>query len=232
MSWWDTTFALRVLPAVLSAFRVTLWVTISSFAVAAVLGLVWTLIQRIPFRPLTAVIGAFVEFIRDTPPLVQLYFLFFVLPKWGIALTPFQVGVIGLGLHYSTYLAESYRAGIEAVPKGQWEAATALNFPAHRTWLRIILPQAVPPVLPQLGNYLIMMFKESVLVSSVSLVEALGMAEMIGAQNFRYVEPYTIVGLLFLAVSYPSAIGVRYLERRTQTAFTTRRRRQKEVRTA
>lgn len=159
-------------------------------------------------------------------------FSVFRLAKMGIALTPFQVGVIGLGLHYSTYLAESYRAGIDAVPKGQWEAAAALNLSAKRTWLRVVLPQAVPPVLPQLGNYLIMMFKESVLVSAVGLVEALGMADMIGAQNFRNVEPYTIVGLLFLAVSYPSAIGVRYLERRTQKAFGAKRQKQKEAKSA
>src|SRR5690625_3391779 len=103
------------------------------------------------------------EFIRSTPPLVQLFFIYYawpVVPYVGVTLDPFTSAVFGLGLHFSTYIGEVYRSGIEGVDKGQWEASTALNYSLYDKWMKIILPQAVPPTIPMLGNYLIILFKE------------------------------------------------------------------------
>src|SRR5690625_4266398 len=102
-----------------------------------------------------------IDFIRSAPPLVQLYFMFYSLPKLaGITLDPYSVAILTLGVHFSTYIGEVFRAGIEAVDEGQWEAATALNMSTYQKWIKIILPQAIPPTIPMLGNYLILMFKE------------------------------------------------------------------------
>jgi polar amino acid transport system permease protein len=156
-----------------------------------------------------------VEFVRDTPLLVQLYFLYFViLPAAGLPLSALWTGIVGIGAHYSAYTAEVYRAGIEGVPKGQWEAARALNFSVWQTWTAIILPQAIPKVIPALGNYLIAMFKDTPILSSIGVLEMLEQAQIIGSETFRYLEPMTEVGLLFLLVSYPSSRLVRRLEAR------------------
>jgi polar amino acid transport system permease protein len=150
--------------------------------------------------------------VRATPLLVQLFFLYFGLPVFGISLSALLTGIIGIGLNYSAYTAEVYRAGIEGVPRGQWEAARALNFSHGQTWVRIILPQAVRKVIPALGNYLIAMFKDTPLLASISVLEMLEQAQIVGSENFRYLEPMTEVGLLFILVSYPASLLVRRLE--------------------
>jgi polar amino acid transport system permease protein len=159
-------------------------------------------------------IGAIVEFIRSTPLLVQLFFFFFVLPRYGIRLPAFVVGTVALGLHYGTYTSEVYRAGIDAVDQGQWEAATALNFSPLRVWVGIILPQAIPPMIPALGNYLIGMFKESAQLLAITVTELMLTARVIGTETFRFLEPITLAGLLYFLVSYPSALILQRLEAR------------------
>lgn len=211
---WDWHFALSILPDFIKVMRVTIAATFAAFAVAATLGLAVALIRRAKFKPLAAVAGWVVEFIRSTPLLVQLYFIFYVFPEHGVALSPFVAGTLGLGIHYSAYLAEVYRSGIDVIPQGQWEAARALNFSQTQTWLRIILPQAIRPILPVLGNYLLVMFKETPILSAITLVEMLQAAKLAGAQSFRYFEPFTLVGLLFLVMSYPTALAFRRLEAR------------------
>jgi len=154
-----------------------------------------------------------VEFIRSTPLLIQIFFLFFVLPEFGIVLDAFMAGVLALGLHYGAYCSEVYRAGLEAVPRGQWEAATALNLDQTTTFRDIILPQALPPVVPALGNYLIALFKETPLLSAIAVLELMQTAKIIGSETFRYTEPITLVGLFFLAMSLVSAALIRAAER-------------------
>lgn len=213
---WDWEFAWSILPELLNAMKITIAATIVGFLIASILGLVWVFCRRSTFKPLVIVVSWFVEFIRSTPLLVQLFFIFYVLPEFGISLTAFVAGVIGLGLHYSTYLAEVYRSGIESVPKGQWEASTALNYTKSKTWFRIILPQAVAPIIPMIGNYFLVMFKETPLLSAITIVEMMQTAKIIGSQSFRYFESFTIVGLLFLLLSYPSSLLVRYIEGKTK----------------
>lgn len=215
---WDWDFVLEILPRLLRAIQITIQATIVGFALAAVIGLALALARRSESRWLSAPAGAVVEFIRSTPLLAQLFFLFYVLPKYGIRMPAFMVGVVGLGLHYGTYTSEVYRAGIDAVPRGQWEAATALNFSGLDTWIRIILPQAIPPMIPALGNYLIGMFKETPLLSAITVVEMFQQAKIITSETFRTLEPYTLVGVLFFVLSYPSAIWIRRLEDRFGTA--------------
>jgi len=202
------------LPLLLRGLVVTVQATLVGSVVAMILGLVLALLRRSGLAVVRVVTGAFVEFIRSTPLLVQLYFLFFVLPSLGITLSGFLAGVIGLGVHYATYTSEVYRAGIEGVPKGQWEAATALNLPTSRVWRSVVLPQAIPRVLPALGNYVIAMFKETPLLSAITVLEMLAAAKGLGNETFRYLEPLTMVGLLFLLVSLPASLTVRRLERR------------------
>jgi polar amino acid transport system permease protein len=121
-------------------------------------------------------------------------------------------------VHFSTYTAEVYRAGIEGVPRGQWEASTALSLPPFQKWSRIILPQAVPAVIPALGNYLVAMLKEAPLLSVVTVIDVLGEAQRVCSRDFNCLEPLTMAGVLFLAVSIPLSILARLLEARFGTA--------------
>lgn len=208
----DFGFAMEVLPALLGALRITVLATVLGMAFALVVGLVWALLRRSPRRWLSAPASAIVEFLRSTPLLVQLFFLFYVLPDWGVSLSALATGILGLGLHYSAYTAEVYRAGIEGVPRGQWDAAAALNFSKARTWRAVILPQAIAPTLPALGNRFVAMFKDSVLLSAITVGEVLQQARLIGSESFRYLEPLTLVGVLFLILSVASSRGLRVFE--------------------
>ncbi|MDH0682478.1 MULTISPECIES: ectoine/hydroxyectoine ABC transporter permease subunit EhuD [Achromobacter] len=212
----DWSFALGILPTLGSALVITIQATVLGMLVAVTLGLVLAMLRRSKLRIVSLPTAFFIEFVRSTPLLVQMYFLFYVLPLTGAQMSPLMTGIVALGLHYATYCAEVYRAGIEAVPRGQWEAATALNMSRWRTTVGVVLPQAIPPVVPALGNYLVAMFKDTPLLSAITVVELLQQSKMIGSATFRYTEPLTLVGLLFLALSLVAAWGVRGLEARLQ----------------
>jgi polar amino acid transport system permease protein len=212
---WNWDYAWEVLPGIIGeGLLVTLEVTVFASLVAYVLGLVLALLRRSPFAVVRWIVWGFIEFVRSTPLIVQVFFMFFVLPNIGITLDPIPTGVLTIGLHYATYTAEVYRAGIEAVPKGQWEAATALSLPPGRTWVAVILPQAIPRVLPALGNYSISLLKETPILLTIGVLDIVGAAYQEGSAAFRYVEPITIAGVLFLILSYTSSLLVRRLERR------------------
>lgn len=211
---WDWTFAWNLLPYLLRGLWITVKATLVGISLAMVLGLALAIARRSKIRLISWPVAAFIEFVRSTPLLAQLYVLFFVLPDFGIVLSAFTAGAIGLGVHYGTYTSEAYRAGIENVPRGQWEASTALNLTASQTWRHVILPQAIPTVIPALGNYVVAMFKDAPLLSAITLVELVGVAKQAQKIYFRGLEAFTMAGVLFLAVSIPASIGVRYLERR------------------
>jgi polar amino acid transport system permease protein len=210
----DFAFALDTLPELLRALCVTVQATLLGMALASVVGLVWAVLRRSNNRAIAGGAWFAVEFLRSTPLLVQIYFLFYILPDLGLRMSPMITGVLALGLHYSAYLAEVYRAGIEGVDSGQWQAATALNLSAGQTWTRIVLPQALPPMTPAIGNYLIAMFKDSPMLSAITVLELLQTAKIIGSDTFRYLEPLTMVGVLFLVVSLIASGGIRWTERR------------------
>ncbi len=212
---WSWDYAWSILPELLAVIPITIGAAVAGFMIACVLGLPIALARRARSRWISLPVAAVTEFIRSTPLIIQLFVLVFVLPKGlGITLPPFLAGIIGLGIHYSTYLSEVYRSGIDAVPRGQWEASTALNFSKARTWLRIVLPQSIPPTIPVMGNYLIVMFKETPILSAITVVELLMTAKIIGSASFKYLEALTLVGVIFFILSYPSALLVRALERR------------------
>ncbi len=210
----DWNLAWEILPALLSAFLVTVQASLLGMVVALLLGLVWALLRRSDSRLIAWSATWAVEFIRSTPLLVQVYFLFYVLPSFGLTWSPLVTGVIALGLHYSAYTAEIYRAGIDNLPRGQWEAAMALNLSVLDTYRSVVLPQAIPPMIPALGNYLVAMFKETPVLAAITVGELLQTAKLIGAESFRYLEPLTIVGILFLIASLLSTRLVEKLEAR------------------
>lgn len=212
----DFQFAWSILPALLFASINTIVITLIGFSIALVLGLFLAVMRRSHTRLLAWPATLLIEFIRSTPLLIQLYFLFYVLPEFGVTLSAMQAGIIGIALHYSCYVAEVYRAGLDGVPLGQWEACKALSMPPLRTYRRVILPQAIRPIIPPLANYLVAMFKDTPVLSAITVVEVMLQAKNIGSQNFRYIEPITLAGLFFLIISLIIAFLVRRLESQLQ----------------
>lgn len=211
---WDWSAVSEFMPHFWDGLLVTLEALVLGSLISFSLGLVWTLLMRTPTRWVRWPVGVVTEFVRNTPLLVQLFFLFYVLPEWGVTFSALTTGVFAIGLHYSTYTMQVYRAGIEAVPAGQWEAATALNLPARRTWTVVILPQALRRVVPPLGNYVISMLKDTPILMSITVLEMLGQARLFSQQHFQFTEPVTVIGVAFIVISYLASLLLRTLERR------------------
>lgn len=232
---WDWDRAWEILPDLVRGMRDTAWLTLLAMLLAMTAGLAFAMLRRSSPLPIRWPVGLFVEFIRSTPLLIQFYFLFFVLPfveiavgGWQIGpvtlptfftigpynLEAFHAGVLGLGVHYACYTSESYRAGIESVDRGQWEASTALNLSTVTTWRQVVLPQAIPTVIPALGNYLVASIKDAPLAAWITVTGIMSVANSVRSEAFSGTEAYTLAGLLFLAVSIPLAMFARFLERR------------------
>lgn len=209
---WRWDFTWDILPRLLVATGNTLLAAGLGYAIAVVLGLAFALAQRTPFDALTVVVREAVEFIRSTPLVLQIFFVFYVGPQFGIRLSPWTAGMIAIGLHYAAYLSEVYRGGLESVPKGQWEAAKSLNLSTARTYFRVILPQALPPSLAGMGNYLVGIFKDTPMLSVIGVAELMHTANAIGSETYRFLEPYTLVGVIFLLISLPTAAAIRLFE--------------------
>ncbi|TXS55325.1 ectoine/hydroxyectoine ABC transporter permease subunit EhuD [Streptomyces sp. t39] len=211
---WDWSAVADFMPRFWDGVLVTLQVLVLGSLISFSLGLVWALAFRAPSRFVRWPVHVLTEFIRTTPLLVQLFFLYFVLPEWGVQFSALTTGTIAIGLHYSTYTAQVYRAGIDAVPRGQWEAAKALSLPAHRTWSAVILPQAIRRITPALGNYVIAMLKDTPLLAAIGVLELLQQSRLESASTFQYTEPLTVIGIAFILIAYPASLLVRSLERR------------------
>ncbi|UDM00131.1 ectoine/hydroxyectoine ABC transporter permease subunit EhuD [Streptomyces longhuiensis] len=211
---WDWSAVADFMPHFWDGVLVTLQALVLGSLISFSLGLVWAIAFRAPTRFVRWPVGVVTEFIRNTPLLVQLFFLYFVLPEWGIQFSALTTGIVAIGLHYSTYTAQVYRAGIEAVPAGQWEAARALSLPYRRTWTAVILPQAIRRVIPALGNYVIAMLKDTPLLAGIGVLELLQRSRLEAAQTFQYTEALTVVGVAFIVIAYPSSLLLRALERR------------------
>lgn len=211
---WNNDYAVSILPRLLEGLWVTVQVTVLGMAIALVVGLTIAVLRYVRIPVLSPLLTFVVLFVRGTPLLVQAYLVFFMLPAYGIRLSPFVVGVMVIGVNYSAYTAEVYRAGIEGVARGQWEAATALSLPRSRVWFRVVLPQAVRTIIPVLGNYWIQMFKDSAILQAISLMELTGVAKQIGSSDFRYLEPLTIIGGMYLVISYTASLLVKRMEHR------------------
>ncbi len=211
---WDWSYAATCLPQLLDAARITVLAAVAGGAVASILGLAWALALDATSVGVRWPARGLLQVVRNTPLLVQLYLLYYGLPHLGWAPEPLTIGIAGLGLHYASYAAEVYRAGLSSVPTGQDEAARVLGLGRWHRFLCIRLPQAIPPVLPALGNLLVALFKETPMLAAITVVELLSRAKLLGAESFRYLEPMTLVGVIFLTVSLAAALPLAWLDRR------------------
>jgi polar amino acid transport system permease protein len=210
----DVGFIVQFLPTMMEGLEVTVEATLGGYTIALMVGLILALGRRSKIRAMRSAFGLYVDFVRCTPLLVQLYFAFYVLPSFGIRFEALTTGILVLGLNIGAYVSEIYRAGIDAVPAGQWEAARSLGLTSLPVWSRVILPQALPPMLPPLGNTLIGLFKETPLLAAITVVDVFGSANGIAGLTYRYTEPYTAAAIILLGVSLIAAMLVRRIERR------------------
>ncbi len=210
---WQWGLVWELAPRFVDATGKTLFAAGGGYGIAVVLGLVFLAMQRVPLPAVRVATREFVELIRSTPLLLQIFFVYYVGPQFGLILAPWTAGLIAIGVHYGAYLSEVYRGGIESVPKGQWEAARAINLPTVTAYRRIVLPQALPPAIAGMGNYLVGIFKDTPMLSVIGVAELMHTATTIGAESYRYLEPYTMVGAIFLAISLPAAFCVNAFEK-------------------
>jgi polar amino acid transport system permease protein len=211
MNLWNWDIAFAALPTLLTGFlQVTLVVTVLSTAMAAVLGLIIAIARRSSPWYISAPLRGITDLIRMTPIVVQLLFVYYMFTD----LSALTVGIVVFGVHYATYMAEVYRAGIDAVPRGQWEATTALSMSPLRVWSAVVIPQALRSTVPALGNYAISMFKDTPFLLSIGVVEMVNAGLIFGGNNFRYTEALTFAGLIFLLASYPTSLLIARLEKR------------------
>src|SRR5258708_9106140 len=210
----DLSEMISFLPALLEGAYLTIMVSLLSFALAAVLGLLIGIARISRLLPLRILATSYVQFSRGTPLLLQLFFIYYVLPYGGLVLTPFTSGVIGLTVNYSAYMAEVFRGGILAIPKGQWEAGLSTGMSRRLLLRRIILPQALRIVVPAVGNFFVSIFKDSALVSLITMKDLMFSGEILAPATFNHLEIFAMVATIYFLLSYPTAKFVEYVEKR------------------
>ena len=202
------------MPILLQGVGLTIVVTVGSLVLSTVLGLGWALMRVSQLRVLSQTSRLAVNVIRGIPIIVQLFYIYFVLPDFGITLSALQAAIIGLGIAYSAYQAENFRAGIEAIDPGQIEAAQSIGMRRVMIMRRVILPQAVRIVLPPYGNVMIMMLKDSSQASTITVAELALQGKLIASSTFKNTTVFSLVALLYLCMSLPLMAMVGWLERR------------------
>ena len=210
--------AVEFAPILLKGAEVTVMVTITSLILSTFLGLFWALLRTSHIRVLSWISATFVNTIRGIPILVQLFYIYFVLPEIGIQLTAFQAGSIGLGIAYSAYMSEVFRAGIEAIDVGQIEAAHTIGMTRWLVMTRVVLPQAFRIALPPYGNNLIMLLKDSSQTSAITVAELSLESKLIAASTFKNTTVFTMGAIGYLIMSLPLIFLVARLEKRFKRA--------------
>lgn len=205
--------AREFLPILLQGVWLTILITAGSLVVSTVLGLVWAMMRVSGIPALSFFAATFINVIRGIPIIVQLFYIYFVLPDFGVSLTAVQAGIIGLGLAYSAYQAENFRAAIEAIDKGQVEAAQTIGMGWGLTMRRVLLPQAFRAALPPFGNVMIMMLKDSSQASTITVAELALQGKLIASATFKNTSVFTLVALMYLALSLPLILIVRHFEK-------------------
>lgn len=200
------------LPILFQGVQLTVLITLASLVVSTVLGLFWAVLRVSGIAVLAGISAVMINILRGIPIIVQLFYIYFVLPDFGLSLTAVQAAIIGLGIAYSAYQAENFRAGIEAVDRGQVEAALSIGMGWWMTMRRVILPQAVKIALPPYGNIMIMMLKDSSQASTITVAELALQGKLIASSTFKNTSVYTMVALMYLALSLPLILLVRHLE--------------------
>jgi polar amino acid transport system permease protein len=209
----DIDFAIAIVPRILSTFGTTLWITVVGCLGAALLGFLWETVRR------STGVGRYamrfvIDFIRSTPLLVQIYFFYFVLPEYGITLPALMVGVIALSLYYSGYLAEVFKAGIDSIPGGQFEAAKALGLSRVQLVVLVIAPQMLRNIAAPMGNYFVSLLKSTPYLAIIAVPEMLSIALEVASDTFRYTEPMVVVGAVFLSLALCFSGMVKMIETR------------------
>jgi His/Glu/Gln/Arg/opine family amino acid ABC transporter permease subunit len=211
--------AVDAISTLLLGLVVTVELTLVTGISSLVLGMFVALARTSRFRFLRLVVSGYVQLMRSTPLLIQLIYIYFALPFIGIKLDAFLAGYIALTLNVSAYLAEVYRSGIEAVPKGQRDAAAALGMRPSVIMARIVLPQGIRIVIPALGNYMVSLFKDTSLVAIITVQELLFRGQIFAARTYDYFTVYTLVFALYFAVGYPAIRLVMLLEKRVKRGY-------------
>jgi len=209
-------------PGLLLGARITVILTFLVMAIALALGLFIALGRLSRWAPLRLLARAYVEIIRGTPLLLQLFYVYYVLPFVGIKFEPFTAGTIALSVNFSAYLSEVYRAGILAIDRGQIEASLSLGMSRALLMRRIVLPQAIRIILPPIGNYFISLFKDTSLVSIITLRDLMFSGEIMAASTFKDFEIFTTIGVIYLIICFPSSLAVTWLERRLKVGLARR----------
>lgn len=204
----------RYLPLLLKGAVVTVEISFLSMGLAVALGLILALGRLYALPPLNWLASAYIEIIRGTPLLIQLYLIYYGLPNIGIRLNAFVAAVVGLGLNYAAYEAENYRAGIQAIPSGQMEAALALGMTRGQSLRRVILPQAFRLVIPPMTNDFIALFKDSSLVSVITMVELTKVYGMLATSTYDYIGLGLMTAAIYFGLSYPASLLARRIEKR------------------
>jgi polar amino acid transport system permease protein len=207
---WD--FALEVLPPLLRGAVVTFLATVGGFAASLIVGGALLGFCRSSAAPVALFGKSLIELLRSTPLLIQIYFLFFVLPEIGIVLDPVVTGIVALGLYHGAYVAEAYRAGFDSIPRGQWDAVESLRFSRYAALRHLILPQAIIPLIPALGNTFITMLKDTPILAAITVPEMMFEANDVGSQSFRYIEPITMAAIGYLIMSCIAASFIHLLQ--------------------
>jgi polar amino acid transport system permease protein len=200
------------LPILLQGVQLTVLITLASLVVSTLLGLVWAVLRVSGIAILAGFSATMINILRGIPIIVQLFYIYFVMPDFGLSLTAVQAAIIGLGIAYSAYQAENFRAGIEAVDRGQVEAAMSIGMGWGMTMRRVILPQAIRIALPPYGNIMIMMLKDSSQASTITVAELALQGKLIASSTFKNTSVYTMVALMYLALSLPLILLVRHFE--------------------
>jgi polar amino acid transport system permease protein len=206
--------ATEFLPILLQGVWLTILVTVGSLVLSTILGLFWALMRVSGVRALSGLSAALINVIRGIPIIVLLFYLYFVMPDFGVTLTALQAAILGLGIAYSAYQAENFRAGIEAIDKGQIEAAQTIGMGWWLTMRRVVLPQAVRIVLPPYGNIMIMLLKDSSQASTITVAELALQGKLIASSTFKNTSVFTLVALMYLTMSIPLILLVRHFENR------------------
>jgi polar amino acid transport system permease protein len=204
--------AAEFMPILLQGVGLTIFVTLGSLLLSTILGLLWALLRVSGLRALSLLSAGLINVIRGIPIIVLLFYLYFVMPDFGITMTALQAAILGLGIAYSAYQAENFRAGIEAIDKGQIEAAQTIGMGWWLTMRRVVLPQAVRIVLPPYGNIMIMLLKDSSQASTITVAELALQGKLIASSTFKNTSVFTLVALMYLTMSIPLILLVRHFE--------------------
>ncbi|SMG32410.1 amino acid ABC transporter permease [Dethiosulfovibrio salsuginis] len=205
------------IPMILTGAWFTVKASLCSVIIGSFFGLIVGALRVLPFAPARALAATYIYVIRGTPLLIQLFLIYFGLPSLGINLPAFTAGVIGLSINSSGYVGEIVRGGIEAVPKGQWEASRILGLSYLQSMCKIILPQAIRNMLPAIGNEFVTLIKESSLLSTLAITELTMAGQQVRSVTYASFETFIAVGVVYLCLTSFTSLALQLIESRWQT---------------